>query len=38
MKRSSVNKTRSANAFNNGVQRTKYINISPPPSRGGFRL
>jgi hypothetical protein len=38
MKRAPVNKTRDSNNFRSMVTRTKYINIAPPPMRGGYRL
>lgn len=38
MKRRRVNKRRSAGNFRKHVSRTKLVNISPPPMRGGFRL
>lgn len=38
VKRKHVNKHKSAGNFRNNVQRTKYINLAPPPMRGGYRL
>ena len=38
VKRSGVNKHASAGAFRQNVQRTKIVNIAPPPMRGGYRL
>jgi len=38
MYRAPVNKHRSAAKFRRQVQRTKAINVSPAPMRGGIRL
>lgn len=38
MKRVSVNKGRAARAFGRSVNRTKGINMSMAPMRGGWRL
>lgn len=38
MRRSYVNKSRSAKKFRRSVQRTKAANIAPNPQRGGWRL
>lgn len=39
MKRRPVrNKKKAASVFNNQQQRTKAINLAPPPMRGGYRL
>lgn len=38
MKRMKVSKGASASKFRNAVGRTKRINISPTPMRGGIRL
>lgn len=38
MKRYSVNKHHSAKSFRRNSNRTKAINLAPPPQRGGYRL
>lgn len=38
MRRHSVNKARSARNFRKATTRTKAVNISPAPQRGGWRL
>lgn len=38
MKRQRVNKAKSARKFSQAVDKTKAINIAPPPMRGGIRL
>ena len=38
VKRSYVNKGRSARKFNGDTARTKAANLRPPAMRGGFRL
>jgi hypothetical protein len=38
MKRHSVNKSKAAKSFKRSVGRTKAINISSAPMRGGIRL
>lgn len=38
MRRSRVNKRRSARQFRRATTRTKAANISPAPQRGGWRL
>jgi len=38
MKRYNVSKGRSAGQFRGNVSRTKAINVSPGPMRGGIRL
>lgn len=38
VKRSYVNKGRSARKFRSDSSRTKSANMRPPPMRGGFRL
>lgn len=38
MRRSSVNKRRSAKRFRRDVGRTKYANVRPGLARGGYRL
>lgn len=38
LKRSSVNKGRSARTFRKHSSRTKRPNIAPPPMRGGYRF
>lgn len=38
MPRKPVNKAYSAKKFRKTVNRTKRINIAPPPMRGGIRL
>lgn len=38
MKRSYVNKRKSARTFRRATSRTKYANIAPNPQRGGWRL
>lgn len=38
MKRSHVNKSRSARQFRSNTSRTKRPNIAPAPQRGGWRL
>ncbi|WNK12793.1 MAG: hypothetical protein [Microvirus sp.] len=38
MRRSPVNKARSARKFRRNVGRTKAVNIRPIPMRGGIRL
>lgn len=38
MPRMHVNKGRSAAKFRKSTQRTKRINVAPPPMRGGIRL
>lgn len=38
VKRSSVNKHKSARKFRRQVSRTKAANMSPSPMRGGIRL
>lgn len=37
-RRSGVNKRRSARSFRKNVQRTKSVNMSAGPMRGGIRL
>lgn len=38
MRRSRVNKGRSARKFRRSTQRTKAANLAPAPQRGGWRL
>lgn len=38
MFRHKVNKHRGAKAFRHQAQKTKRINLAPPPMRGGIRL
>ncbi|WNK14571.1 MAG: hypothetical protein [Microvirus sp.] len=38
MKRTKVNKHRSAKQFRKNIGHTKKANIAPPPMRGGYRL
>lgn len=38
VKRSYVDKGRSARKFRGDTTRTKAANLRPPPMRGGFRL
>lgn len=38
MRRSHVNKRRSAKSFRRHTSRTKAANIQPAPQRGGWRL
>lgn len=38
VRRGGVNKHKSAANFRGNVQRTKIVNIAPPPMRGGYRL
>ena len=38
MRRSHVNKQKSARKFRSATQRTKAANIAPSPNRGGWRL
>ncbi|WNK12787.1 MAG: hypothetical protein [Microvirus sp.] len=38
MKRMNANKQQSAKRFNQHQQKTKKINLAPPPMRGGIRL
>jgi len=38
MRRSRVNKSKSARRFRNSTTRTKAANIAPNPQRGGWRL
>lgn len=38
MRRSSVNKYKSAKAFRGNISRTKAVNVAPRPMRGGIRL
>lgn len=38
MRRRYVNKSRSARKFRSHMNRTKRINVAPPPMRGGFRI
>lgn len=38
MKRSPVNKQKSAKQFKRNVSKTKRANIAPAPMRGGIRL
>lgn len=38
MHRHPVNKGRAASKFRKAGQRTKAVNMAPPPMRGGFRL
>lgn len=38
MYRHSVNKHKAARQFRGQSNRTKAINIAPPPMRGGYRL
>lgn len=38
MKRYNVSKSGSAAQFRSKSERTKRINLAPPPMRGGFRL
>lgn len=37
-RRSPVNKSRSARDFRSKSERTKAMNLAPPPMRGGFRI
>lgn len=37
-KRFSVNKRRSVSKFKRSASRTKYANVQPTPTRGGFKL
>lgn len=38
VKRHGVKKSSSAGTFRRQVAVTKYINLAPPPMRGGYRL
>lgn len=38
MRRSPVNKRKSARSFRKSTQRTKRANVAPSPQRGGWRL
>lgn len=38
LRRSRVNKYRSARKFRKATARTKSINVAPQPQRGGWRL
>jgi len=38
MRRSRVNKGKSARKFRKSTQFTKAANVAPPPQRGGWRL
>jgi len=38
MRRFAVSKRRSSRQFRRNVNRTKMLNTSPVPNRGGFRL
>lgn len=38
LSRRPVSKSGSASSFRSGVQRTKLVNLAPPPMRGGYRL
>lgn len=38
LRRSHVNKGRSARKFRKATTRTKAVNIAPAPQRGGWRL
>lgn len=38
VKRGFVNKRKSASKFRKGASRTKRVNVSPGPMRGGIRL
>lgn len=38
MKRRPMNRYKAARKFNHNVSRTKRINLTPPASRGGYRL
>jgi hypothetical protein len=38
LKRGHVSKNKSAKHFRSNVSRTKAVNLSPPPMRGGIRL
>lgn len=38
MRRKPQNRFRAAKQFNRNVSRTKRINLTPPASRGGYRL
>lgn len=38
LNRKRVNKGRSAAKFRHGASKTKHVNVSPNPMRGGIRL
>lgn len=37
-RRAPVSKAKSARQFRNNSERTKGLNMAPPPMRGGFRI
>lgn len=36
--RKAANKAKSSKEFRGNTNRTKAVNVAPPPQRGGFRL